>query len=265
MSQAKTFRRGKVALVTGASAGIGYAFCRLLAGEGYDLVLVASHRQKLLETAETLKKSYSVAVKTIAKDLSLPHASDEIYAELNRESIEIDILVNNAGVGSHGFFAETDLTQELALLELNMVALTHLTKLFLKDMLKKRFGKILNVASTAAFQPGPLMAVYYATKAYVLSFSEALAVELKGTGVSVTVLCPGPTKTEFFKRAHMEKPTILSRFAMDADRVAKVGYEGMMKNKTVVIPGWINRILALVARFSPRKIVARVVKIFQQT
>ncbi|MBI4115512.1 MAG: SDR family oxidoreductase [Candidatus Omnitrophica bacterium] len=254
------------ALVTGASTGIGYELSKLLARDGYDLVLVARDKQKLLEVADELKAISRVSVKLIPKDLSYPSSPDEIFGELQRESIHIDILVNNAGVGSYGLFADSDLRNQLSMIQLNMTSLTHLTHLLLKEMLRKKKGKILNMASTAAFQPGgPLMAVYYATKAYVLSFSEALANELKGTGITVTVLCPGPTQTGFQEKARIGKSFLLSDFmVMDARKVARIGYKGLMKNKTIVIPGLKNKLTALGTKIFPRSIVTRMVRIFQE-
>ncbi|TMC91057.1 MAG: SDR family oxidoreductase [Chloroflexi bacterium] len=225
--------REKNALITGASSGIGYELTRLFAHDGYNLVLVARNQKQLMQMADELKEKYSVSVKVISKDLSAASAPEEIFTELQQESRGIDALVNK--------------------------------KLFLPGMLNKRTGKILNLASTAAFQPGPLMAVYYATKAYVLSFSEALANELHGTGVSVTALCPGPTESGFQKKAHMEDSKLFSGKIMDAQTVARIGYRGLMTNKTVVIPGLRNKILVETVRFSPRKMVTRVVRNMQES
>jgi len=198
--------------------------------------------------------------------LSNASAPEEVFNELQQEGVTVDVLVNNAGFATYGMFAETDLAAELQEMQLNMVTLTHLTKLFLPAMLKRRQGKILNVASTAAFQPGPLMAVYYATKAYVLSFSEALANELHGTGVSVTALCPGPTESGFQKRANIEDTRLISgRKIMGAARVARAGYRGLMVGKTIVIPGLRNKILAEAVRFSPRKVVTQVARSMQES
>lgn len=251
-------------LITGASGGIGYELAKVFAREGYNLVLVARSEQKLAETAADLGGKHQVTVKVIVKDLAGPMAPDEIYAELRRESIAIDILVNNAGFATYGPFVELDLAKELEMLQLNVVALTHMTKLFLTDMLARRAGKILNVASTAAFQPGPLMAVYYASKAYVLSFSEAIANELRGTGVMVTALCPGPTQSGFQARARMEDSRLLTSGVMDAETVAWAGYRGLMAGKTVIIPGLRNRLLALAPRFTPRRMTTEIVRRAQE-
>lgn len=175
------------------------------------------------------------------------------------------MLVNNAGFATYGLFSETNRETELQMMQVNIVCLTHLTKLFLSDMLKQREGKILNIASTAAFQPGSLMAVYYATKAYVLSFSEAIANELQGTGVTVTALCPGPTESGFQKRADMEQSKLVSdQKIMDAETVAKIGYRGLMNNQTVVIPGLKNQLLAQSVRVTPRKMVTKIVRKMQE-
>ncbi|MBE8968493.1 SDR family oxidoreductase, partial [Nostocales cyanobacterium LEGE 12452] len=178
--------RKQTALITGASGGIGYEFVKLFAQDGYNLVLVARSVDKLNKIADEFKKKFGIDVKVISKDLSNPSAPEEIFRELEQASINVDVLVNNAGFATYGLFNEIDLNAEMQLLQVNVLCLTHLTKLFLKGMVQRGSGKILNLASTAAFQPGPLMAVYYASKAYVLSFSEAIANELEGTGVSVT-------------------------------------------------------------------------------
>jgi uncharacterized protein len=260
-----TMNHTRTAFITGASSGIGREFTKLFAGDGYNLVLVARNQQALLELADELKARYGVAVKVMAKDLSQASAPGEIFTELQQEAITIDILVNNAGFATYGLFSEIDLNAELQEMQVNMVALTHLTKLFLPAMLEQHWGKILNMSSTAAFQPGPLMAVYYATKAYVLSFSEALAEELRGTGVSVTVVCPGATASGFQSRANMEDSKLVSgRKLMNAGMVARVGYRGLMRNKTVVVPSLVSRMYILVVRLLPRSIVTRAVKNMQE-
>ena len=251
-------------LITGASGGIGYELAKCFAREGYALVLVARSGKRLLDIKKEFEKRYGVFVKVIEKDLSNASAPQEIFEALQKDSHTVEFLVNNAGFGSHGFFVETDLQSELEMIQLNVTTLTHLTKLFLKEMVERRSGKILNVASTAAFQPGPLMAVYYASKAYVLSFSEALSNELKGTGVSVTALCPGPTRTGFQKRAAVESIKLMNgSFAMDAETVARDGYRAMMKGKPLVISGVQNRAIAFLVRLAPRNWTTAIVRAIQ--
>ena len=264
MSAVETAGRRNFALITGASTGIGYELTKLFARDGYQLVLVARNPQRLTEVKDELQRQFHVSVTVVSKDLALAQAPDELFAELQREGIAVDVLVNNAGFGTHGFFAESDLAMQRGMMQVNMAAPTHLVRLFLPGMIKRGAGRILNVASTAAFQPGPLMAVYYASKAYVLSFSEALANELRGSGVSVTVLCPGPTKTEFQRRAGVEETQLMRSGIMDARAVAVAGYRGLMTGRTVVIPGTRNRVLAAAVKFLPRSLVTRVVRNIQE-
>lgn len=255
----------QTALITGASGGIGYELTKLFASDRYNLVLVARSESKLKQIASELTKQFGIVVTIITKDLASPTSPTEIWQELQTEAITIDVLVNNAGFATYGSFAETELQPELNMMQLNMVTLTHLTKLFLPGMLARQAGKILNVASTAAFQPGPLMAVYYATKAYVLSFSEAITNELQGTGVSVTALCPGATASGFQARANMEDSKLVkNKQIMAADQVAAIGYRGLMNNQAVVIPGYQNKFLALVNRFMPRSLVTKIVRNMQE-
>jgi uncharacterized protein len=249
------------ALITGASSGIGYELARAFAVHGHNVVLVARSKERLVPLASELEAAHGIAAWVIPADLAVPTAPTEVYAEVERLGIAVDVLVNNAGFGTNGPFAETELTDELQMLQVNVVALTHLTKLFLRDMLARRHGRIMNVASTAAFQPGPFMAVYYASKAYVLSFSEALAAELQASGVTVTALCPGPTVTEFQQRAQMQDTRLMhSPLVMDAAKVARIGYRGLMAGKVIVIPGVANRLLASVVRLTPRAFVRQVTR-----
>ncbi|HZI19440.1 MAG TPA: SDR family oxidoreductase [Pyrinomonadaceae bacterium] len=257
-------RRKGAALVTGASGGIGEELARLFAADGTDLVLVARSRERLQSLADELSGRHGVAARVLAKDLSEPSAPREIYEELAAGGVEVETLVNNAGFGSYGLFAETDLAHELRLLQVNVVALTHLTKLFLPGMLARRRGYVMNVASTAAFQPGPLMAVYYASKAYVLSFSEALSNETEGTGVVVSALCPGPTETGFVAAAGMEQSKLFERGAMTAREVAEAGYRGMLDGKRLVIPGLRNSLVARTVGLVPRGLILKVVRGIQE-
>jgi len=253
----------KTALVTGASGGIGYELALLFARDGFDCILVARSQDKLRELAARLESEHRVKTLVIVKDLSRPSAVDEIYEEVTAASMPIDVLVNNAGFPVFGLFHETDLKVELEMLQVNVIALTALTKLFLRGMIDRRSGRILNLASTAAFVPGPLMAVYYASKAYVLSFSEALANESHGTGVTVTALCPGPTRTGFQKRGVMEDSRLVQGQIADARSVALAGYRGLMAGKTIVIPGLTNKLVPWIERLSPRGMVTRVVRRMQ--
>ncbi|HWS55435.1 MAG TPA: SDR family oxidoreductase [Pyrinomonadaceae bacterium] len=252
------------ALVTGASGGIGEELARLFAADGHDLVLVARSRDKLERLASELGAQRGVAARVIPKDLARAEAPQEIFDELRGAGVRVDALVNNAGFGTYGPFVETDLRSELDLLQVNVAALTHLTKLFLPAMVERRRGYVMQVASTAAFQPGPLMAVYYASKAYVLHFSEALANELEGTGVVVSALCPGPTETGFVAAAGMGDSKLFDRGAMSARAVAEAGYRGMLAGKSVVIPGLRNNLLARAVGFMPRGLITRVVRRIQE-
>jgi short-subunit dehydrogenase len=254
-----------LALVTGASSGIGWEIAKLLAADSYDLALVARGK-KLPSLARELEAGFSVRASVVAADLSRPDAATRVLAEVGKLGAPLDVLVNCAGLGTHGKFAESDLARELESIAVNVTALTALTKGVLPAMVERRSGRILNVASTAAFQPGPLMAVYYATKAYVLSFSEAIANELDGTGVTVTTLCPGPTETEFQKRAGVENTALFrGPLVMDARAVAQAGYAGMQKGRRLVIPGAMNRVMATAVRFAPRRMVTALARRIQET
>jgi short-subunit dehydrogenase len=252
------------ALITGASVGIGYELAKLFARDGSDLVLVARSGDKLTQLAGELEKAYRIRATVIAADLSVANGPEEVFAATQKAGIEVDVLVNNAGFGQFGFYIETDLEEELRQIQLNITTLTHLTKLYVRPMVARKRGRILNVASTAAFQPGPLMAVYYATKAYVLSFSGALSNELSGTGVTVTCLCPGPTATEFHKRAAMDLSNMMKAPFMDAKSVAEIGYRAMLKGKPTVIAGTMNWLVAQSTRLAPRAWAAAVARRVQE-
>jgi len=254
----------KTALITGASGGIGYELALLFARDGFDCILVARSRDNLDALAARLEAEFRVKTLVLAKDLSKPSSADEICEEVSAASMPVDVLVNNAGFPVYGLFTDTDLDTELQMLQVNIVALTQLTKLFLRGMIERRYGRILNLASTAAFEPGPLMAVYYASKAYVLNFSEALANELHGTGVTVTTLAPGPTRTGFQKRGRLEDSRLVQGNIGDASSVALAGYRGVMAGKTLVIPGFSNKLIPWIVRVSPRGVVTRVVRRMQE-
>jgi uncharacterized protein len=247
----------RTALVTGASSGIGLELARAAAADGFDVVLVGRNRDALERLAAGLRADHGVAATALAKDLAEPRAVAEIFAATEGGGVRVDALVNSAGIGTWGRYSELDPEGELRQIRVNVVALAHLTRLFLPEMVRRGRGRVLNVASTAAFQPGPLMATYYATKAYVLSFSEALAAELAGSGVTVTVLCPGPTRTDFQRRAGMQGVRIADgRLAMQsAATVASAGWRGMKRGKRIVVPGPLNNLLVQAVRFAPRRLV----------
>jgi len=253
------------ALITGASSGIGTEFARLAAADGHDLVLVARGREQLERLADELRARHRIAVLVIAVDLSASFAASAIYAQLSHARIEVDLLVNNAGFAQYGLFWRNDTQTMLEMLQVNMIALTYLCRLFMPAMVERGRGAVLNVASMAAFQPGPLMAGYYASKAYVLSLSEAMANECKGTGVRVTALCPGPTRTRFEQRAGLDLSRLFKWVPVsDARSVAAHGWRAMKRGEAVSIPGFMNRIGALSARLAPRSAVTAVVRAVQE-
>ena len=243
----------KTALITGATGGIGRELAELFARDGYRIVLVARREAELAAIASDWQARYAAEVETIVLDLGQHGAAERLFEELQRRDIAVDVLVNNAGFAMFGPFAEADTGQLLGMVELNVVTLTHLTRLLLPPMLRRGWGRVLNVASTAAFMPGPLMSAYYASKAYVLSFSEGLSEELRGTGVSVTALCPGPTRTGFQERAAMQRSRLLQVTPLqDAASVARAGYVGLLRGQAVVLPDVMARLQALAPRFVPR-------------
>jgi short-subunit dehydrogenase len=251
----------KTALITGASTGIGFELATLFARDGYTLVLVARKAETLTAVAKDLEQTYQVKVVTIAKDLSEPQAADELTKEIEAKQLSIDVLVNNAGVGIFGDFIENKEQEQVRMMQLNMNTLTLLTKKILPGMIARKSGNILNVASTAAFEPGPGMAVYFATKAFVLSLSEALGEELRGTGVFVTCLCPGPTKTQFDVNAGATTSSLFTGpNVMTARAVAEAAYSGLTEHKQLVVPGFMNRLLIFSLRLTPRAIVPRLVR-----
>ncbi len=246
------------ALITGASSGIGAELAKLCAASGYGLILVARKEDRLGELAGSLAKDHGIQARPLVADLADPAAPQSIFERTRHDTVEI--LINNAGFGLRGPFAETDWSAEARLIQVNVTSLVHLTKLFLPEMLGRRSGRILNVASTAAFVPGPFMAMYYASKAFVLSFSESVANEVQGTGVTLTVLCPGPTRTPFFEAAGIPDSNLRKGPSMTAEEVARIGYRAMMAGKTEVIAGARNRWMMLGTRLAPRNMLARVTR-----
>jgi len=248
----------QTALITGASAGLGEEFARLLAASAWNLMLVARSADKLEALAQELRTAHNINVQIIALDLSLTDATNILMQAI--KGTPVDLLINNAGFGDFGLFQDADPARTRQMIDLNVGTLTDLTRTILPHMIARKNGRILNVASVAAFQPGPLMAVYYATKAYVLSFSEALSNELQGTGITVTCLCPGPTKTSFEKNAHLGSSKLFKRGLMDAKTVVHIALDACMCGKALVIPGFKNRIGAFVTRFLPISTAASIAR-----
>ncbi len=248
---------GKLAVVTGASGGIGLELCRLLAADGYDLVIAARSKEKLEALGNELSAAHEITVTSVPVDLSDPKSRRELF---DLTPGVPDVLVNNAGFGDYGPFCECDWEKQERMIELNDLALTHLTRLYLPGMKELGRGRILNVASVAAFEPGPLMSVYYATKAYVLSFSEALSVELKGSGITVTALCPGPVNTGFAAAAIAESISLFKQSSgADVKDVAAYGYRAMMKGKAVAVHGLKFKVGVFFVKILPRGLVRNLI------
>lgn len=253
----------EIALVTGAASGLGYEFATLLAKDGYALILVDVNDENLQESKTKLENDFKVDVTTLVQDLSKQESAQLLFDKVKK--FNISILVNNAGFGMFGSFHENDWERELSMLNLHVITTTHLTKLLLPQMIEQGHGRVLNVSSLAAFQPGPLMALYYATKAYVLSFSEAIANELKGTGVTVTAFCPGPTKTLFQQTVQESEESGKIGFNMGCPKkVTQYGYSAMQKGKTYAIPGGFNKFLAVLPRVLSRNAAANIVRKIQE-
>ena len=243
----------KVALITGASAGLGVDFARQLSARGYRLVLAARRKDRLEALAKELGKARAVAI-----DLSKANAAAKLMADIEAHGETVDLLINNAGFGLIGEFAELDARREREMIDLNVGSLTDLCRAVAPAMIKRKSGAILNVASTAAFQPGPKMAVYFATKAFVLHLSEALHEELKPHGIKVTCLCPGPTRTEFGDVAGFAGNGLFDKVAMDSPAVVEAGLKALDRNHAVVVPGLANKLGAASTRFAPRKVVRKI-------
>lgn len=255
---------GRTVLITGASTGIGYELATLFAQDKWNLVLLARQRPRLLEVSERLSHTYGVQTQIVVADLSHPRVPEEVIMQLNERGTKVAYLVNNAGFGAYGDFADLPLEDQMNMIQTNVAALVELTHRLLPHIITVR-GRILNVASTAAFQPGPHMAIYYATKAFVLSFSEALAEELAPKGVHVATLCPGPVPTEFQKRAGIEgTPMVKSPLVVQPDVVAREAYEGLMKGKRLIIPGWMNKLGVQGQRLAPRRLVTKIAGAIQK-
>ncbi len=249
----------RFALITGASSGIGRALVENFAEHGYDVILSARSVAKLEAHAADLEKRFGITALVIVSDLESPTGAGELHTEIKRRGITLCALVNNAGYGTFGLFQDTSLESQLAMMQINMASVVALARLFLPDLIATE-GKMLNTASTAAFQPGPYMAVYYATKSFVLSFSEALAAELAETGVTVTALCPGPTASGFQDKAAMQHSAMVKGKRLPtSEEVARKGFRAMQRGRRVYIPGLKNWILAQLPRFSPRRLVTAIV------
>lgn len=254
-----------VALITGASSGIGRALAFVFAEHGYDLVLVARTQASLNEVKGTCESKHKVSVSLIVADLSEREAANAVFTTVKNSGTPIDVLVNNAGIGDYGWFHESALERQQHMIDVNITSLMQLTRLFVTDMVSRGKGRILNIASTAAFQPGPTMAVYFATKSFVLHFSEAIANELKGTGVTVTVVCPGATQSRFEDTARMNGKGLFSKKGHPtSEAVARFSYDALMKGKVVAIHGALNRFLTWTVRFSPRAAVVAITRRIQQ-
>ena len=260
MKRKELIGKNKTVLITGASSGIGLELAKLFAKDGFNLVLVARRKERLEDIAKELNNLYGIKTHIITKDLSNLESPKEIFNELNIESIKIDILVNNAGFDVYGKFSETNYEKELNMIDVNVLAVTYLTKLFLPSMVERNSGKILNIGSTGSIIAAPLNAIYCATKAYVLNMSLAIGEELRGTGITITCLCPGATRTEFHKLAMMLDTNLMQGKVMSAEKVAKIGYKALMKGKRVVIAGFKNKVQTFMTRFISRKTTSKMSK-----
>ncbi len=255
----------ELVVITGASSGIGYELAKLFARDGWPLLLAARSGDKLTALAKELTAAHHVPVAVCVVDLAAPGGAAQLYEAAQQQGRPVGVLVNNAGLGDYGPFVQSDPAKVLQILQVNIVALTQLTRLFLPDLIRRNEGRIMNVASTAAFQPGPLMAVYYASKAYVLHFSEALDAELRKSKVRVSAFCPGPTATDFEARAGLGASRLFTgRNVMTARAAAEAGYRGLMRGRRIVVPGFVNRLLVFSVRFFPRRWITRVVQWMQR-
>lgn len=262
-------RNGKTVLITGVSSGIGKALAHEFASNGYDIIGVAQDLSHLKEFSNSFKTKYNVEIHTLAKDLAKDGAAGEVYEEVKQFGKTINVLVNDAGVGQRGKFVDIPFDKYSEIIHLNVLSLTHLTRLYLKDMVARDEGKILQLGSVAGFQPGPLLAVYHASKAFVVSLSEALATELEdmGSKVTVTCLCPGPTDTNFFSRADMEHTNVVhhkEKTMQSPEEVAKGGFEALMNEERIYIPGATNKVMTFIRRAIPKSAQANMQKKFYE-
>jgi short-subunit dehydrogenase len=253
----------KTVLITGASSGIGLELAKIFADNHFNLILVARNLSKLQEL-EKICKTAKNQIHVFSCDLSKPNSATEVFNFCSSNNLQVDYLINNAGFGDYGFFHESNWNKQAEMLQLNIVTLTHLTRLFLPEMVNRKHGKIMNVASLAAFLPGPLMSVYYASKAYVLSFSEALSNELNNTGVSITTLCPGPTESGFWNAAEMNEISVIKGAKLPSSKdVALYGFKELEKENAIAIHGFMNKLMAFSVRFTPRFLVRNIVRMIQ--
>ncbi len=250
----------EIVLVTGASSGIGRELAKCFAAEGCRLILVARKRSALQSLADELNTTYRTQSEVLTTDLAEPAAPGRIFEHLQNNGTKVDVLVNNAGFGAHGQFAALPLERQLEMVQVNVTALMQLTRLLLPAMIERKRGGVLNVASTASFQPGPGMAVYYATKAFVLSFSEAIGEELAGSGVTVTAVCPGPTDTNFAEAANARFSNRFMRATMSAEAVARIGHRAFRQRRAVAVTGRRNQLLSFSVRLAPRALVRKITK-----
>ena len=248
----------KLAVITGASSGLGWEFAWLLAKDQYDLVVTARNRLALVKLKEELEHKYAIEVFIVEQDLAVKDGAKKIYDAVCLLSRPIDVLINNAGFGDYGYYHTLDWENQEAMIQVNILALMQLTRYVLADMVSNKRGYLMNVASTAAFQSGPLIATYYASKAYILSFTEAIATEVRDMGVVVSAFCPGPTRTRFVENANLETSRLKVLFTADAGQVAAYGYRMLKNGKVIAIPGWTNRLFMVISKFMPRRITRSV-------
>lgn len=245
-------------LITGGTSGIGYELAKCFAKEGHNLIIVGRSKEKIEKFKESFK-IYNISIEGIELDLSVDNACEQLFDFVDKKNLVVDCLVNNAGVGSFGYFHEVDMKKDMDLIQVNIRVVTEITKWFLSRMVAHEHGGIINIASTAAFSAGPKMNVYYASKAYVLSFTEALHEEYKDKGIRVSCICPGPVATDFQTRAGIKKSNAAKRYMMTSKEVAEVGYKGYKKGKLIIIPGFKNKLLIFINKLMPRSISRKII------